>query len=59
MADRILDLQSKIKTTFGKKIEERYEENLRDVRLLLAKEYCSMLLGKEFFVFEFTFELNF
>ncbi|XP_013134588.1 PREDICTED: uncharacterized protein LOC106100311 [Papilio polytes] len=45
MADRILDLQSKIKTTFGKKIEERYEENLRDVRLLLAKEYCSMLLG--------------
>ncbi|KPJ01992.1 Uncharacterized protein C14orf50 [Papilio xuthus] len=45
MADRILDLQNKIKTRFGKKIEERYEANLRDVRLLLAKEYCSMLQG--------------
>ncbi|KPJ16920.1 Uncharacterized protein C14orf50 [Papilio machaon] len=45
MADRILDLQNKIRTRLGKKIEERYEENLRDVRLLLAKEYCSMILG--------------
>ncbi|XP_068628073.1 protein phosphatase 1 regulatory subunit 36-like [Battus philenor] len=45
MADRILDLHYKIKTKRSYEIEAVYQENLQDLRLLLAKEYCSFIQG--------------
>ncbi|XP_049865494.1 protein phosphatase 1 regulatory subunit 36-like [Pectinophora gossypiella] len=45
MAIRMKESETKVRTPMSETIENRYREDLADLRLLAAKEYCSMLLG--------------
>lgn len=46
MENRNVELLTKVKTPAGERLEEDYRENIGDIRILLAKEYCTMLVGK-------------
>ncbi|XP_052738073.1 protein phosphatase 1 regulatory subunit 36-like [Bicyclus anynana] len=45
MANRIIELDTKIRTPHGEVVESEFRNNLSDVRLLVAKEYSTMLIG--------------
>ncbi|XP_026747137.1 uncharacterized protein LOC113508357 isoform X2 [Trichoplusia ni] len=45
MENRNVELLTKVKTPAGERLEEEYRENIGDIRILLAKEYCTMLVG--------------
>ncbi|XP_050671292.1 protein phosphatase 1 regulatory subunit 36-like isoform X2 [Leptidea sinapis] len=45
MALRILELETKIRTKQCEILEGEFRENLSDLRLLVAKEYSTMLIG--------------
>ncbi|XP_026747133.1 protein phosphatase 1 regulatory subunit 36-like [Trichoplusia ni] len=45
MTARIMELESKIRTPDCEIVEREFRENLADLRLLVAKEYCVMLIG--------------
>ncbi|CAB3224903.1 unnamed protein product [Arctia plantaginis] len=45
MAHRMLDLDTKVRTPDCEKIERQFRDNLSDLRVLAAKEYCIMLIG--------------
>ncbi|CAH0669054.1 unnamed protein product [Spodoptera exigua] len=47
MTTRILDQATKIRTKRCEVLENQYRENLSDLRLLVAKEYCIMLIELE------------
>ncbi|CAG4940761.1 unnamed protein product [Colias eurytheme] len=47
MSHRTLELETKIRTQNSDKIELKYQEDLEDLRLLVAKEYCIIILGKD------------
>lgn len=47
MANRIIELESKVRTPDCDILENEYRDNLADLRLLVAKEYCTMLIGKK------------
>ncbi|XP_059060181.1 uncharacterized protein LOC131853333 isoform X2 [Achroia grisella] len=47
MNKRILDLENKIRTKNSIKTESVFRDNLQDLRLLITKEYCNILLGAE------------
>ncbi|CAF4936853.1 unnamed protein product [Pieris macdunnoughi] len=46
MSHRTLELETKIRTENSDKIEMKYREDLEDLRLLVAKEYCIIILGE-------------
>lgn len=46
MAMRILELENKIRTPDCEIIENEFQDNLADLRLLIAKEYSVMIIGK-------------
>ncbi|KAJ0179334.1 hypothetical protein K1T71_005046 [Dendrolimus kikuchii] len=45
MAHRILELETKVRTPECEILEREYRDNLADLRLLVAKEYSTMLIG--------------
>ncbi|XP_022829588.1 protein phosphatase 1 regulatory subunit 36-like [Spodoptera litura] len=45
MSTRIADLANKVRTQGCEILENQFHENLSDLRLLVAKEYCIMLIG--------------
>lgn len=45
MSQRMKELQTKIRSPHSGIIESEYRDNLDDLRLLVAKEYCTLLLG--------------
>ncbi|XP_045763420.1 protein phosphatase 1 regulatory subunit 36-like [Maniola jurtina] len=45
MANRIIELETKVRTPQGDVVESEFRDNLSDLRLLVAKEYCTMLIG--------------
>lgn len=45
MANRIIELEAKVRTPDCEIIENEYRDNLADLRLLVAKEYCTILIG--------------
>ncbi|XP_075972436.1 protein phosphatase 1 regulatory subunit 36-like [Anticarsia gemmatalis] len=45
MAHRILALETKVRTPDCEILEQEFRENLSDLRVLVAKEYCIMLIG--------------
>ncbi|KAL0839564.1 hypothetical protein ABMA28_016257 [Loxostege sticticalis] len=45
MAQRMLELESKVRTARSFKMELEMRDNLEDLRLLVAKEYCTIILG--------------
>ncbi|KAJ2942869.1 hypothetical protein O0L34_g15059 [Tuta absoluta] len=45
MAERVQELQFKIRTPISDEIETTYRRNLADLRSLVAKEYCFFLMG--------------
>ncbi|PZC82030.1 uncharacterized protein LOC110372350 [Helicoverpa armigera] len=45
MATRMLELTTKVRTPDCEKIENEFRDNLADLRVLVAKEYCIMLIG--------------
>ncbi|CAH2269259.1 jg19215 [Pararge aegeria aegeria] len=47
MSLRTIELETKIPTDRSKKIELNYREDLEDLRLLVAKEYCIIISGGE------------
>lgn len=49
MANRMKEQETKIRTPECDVVEKEYRDNLADVRLLVAKEYCTMIMGLEFF----------
>lgn len=46
MANRIIELETKVRTPDCEILENEYRDNLADLRLLVAKEYCTMLIGE-------------
>lgn len=46
MSKRILDLHEKVRTTRSDEIEFEFRDNLEDLRLLVAKEYSSIIMGR-------------
>lgn len=46
MAMRVLELETKVRTPLCDDLENQFRINLCDLRVLVAKEYCTMLLGK-------------
>lgn len=40
----------KIRTPECDIVEKEYKDNLADIRLLVAKEYCTMIMGLLFFL---------
>ncbi|XP_022829273.1 uncharacterized protein LOC111358386 [Spodoptera litura] len=46
MSKRISELSSKVRTPNCDRIENEFQENLADLRLLVAKEYCMLLIGE-------------
>ncbi|XP_047522940.1 uncharacterized protein LOC125061507 [Pieris napi] len=46
MSHRTLELETKIRTENSDKIEMKYRKDLEDLRLLVAKEYCIIILGE-------------
>lgn len=49
MANRIIELDTKVRTPQGDIVESEFRDNLSDLRLLVAKEYSTMLIGNKFF----------
>lgn len=45
MSFRTIELETKIPTENSKIVELRYQEDLEDLRLLVAKEYCIIISG--------------
>lgn len=45
MANRILELDTKVRTPQCEIVENEFRDNLSDLRLLVAKEYSTMLIG--------------
>ncbi|CAH2269260.1 jg19217 [Pararge aegeria aegeria] len=45
MANRIIELETKVRTPQGDIVESEFRNNLSDLRLLVAKEYSTMLIG--------------
>ncbi|XP_072941809.1 protein phosphatase 1 regulatory subunit 36-like isoform X2 [Epargyreus clarus] len=45
MANRIIELETKVRTPQCEIVENEYSNNLSDLRLLVAKEYSTMLIG--------------
>lgn len=45
MLKRIEELDTKVRTPQSEEVEKEYCENLMDLRLLVSKEYCVMLIG--------------
>ncbi|XP_049865493.1 protein phosphatase 1 regulatory subunit 36-like [Pectinophora gossypiella] len=45
MSNRILELETKVRTPYCDVLEHTYRENISDLRTLVAKEYCTMLIG--------------
>ncbi|XP_013185512.1 protein phosphatase 1 regulatory subunit 36-like [Amyelois transitella] len=45
MTRRILELETKVRTPDCEILENEYRDNLADLRLLVAKEYSTMLIG--------------
>lgn len=45
MMHRTLELELKVRTPESDKLEEEYQDNLADLRVLVAKEYCTILVG--------------
>ncbi|XP_026747134.1 uncharacterized protein LOC113508356 isoform X1 [Trichoplusia ni] len=45
MAIRMIELDTKVRTPDCEHIENEYRDNLADLRVLVAKEYCIMLIG--------------
>ncbi|XP_030033554.2 protein phosphatase 1 regulatory subunit 36-like [Manduca sexta] len=45
MTNRIIELEKKVRTPDCEILEREYRDNLADLRLLVAKEYCIMLIG--------------
>ncbi|XP_028167774.1 protein phosphatase 1 regulatory subunit 36-like isoform X1 [Ostrinia furnacalis] len=45
MAKRVLELETKVRTNKSYEVELELRDNLEDLRLLVAKEYCTMVLG--------------
>ncbi|KAF9412886.1 hypothetical protein HW555_008732, partial [Spodoptera exigua] len=45
MSVRISQLSSKLRTSNCDRIENEFQDNLADLRLLVAKEYCIILIG--------------
>lgn len=46
MAHRMLDLDTKVRTPDCEILERQFRDNLSDLRVLAAKEYCVMLIGQ-------------
>lgn len=46
MAFRMLELESKVRTPQSEDVERVFRENLCDLRTLVAKEYCTMIIGR-------------
>lgn len=46
MANRIIELETKARTPVCEILENEYRDNLADLRVLVAKEYCTMLIGE-------------
>nr|XP_034825779.1 uncharacterized protein LOC117983358 isoform X3 [Maniola hyperantus] len=47
MANRIIELETKVRTPQGDVVESEFRNNLSDLRLLVAKEYSTMLIELE------------
>ncbi|XP_035431509.2 protein phosphatase 1 regulatory subunit 36 isoform X2 [Spodoptera frugiperda] len=45
MSKRIADLANKVRTKQCEILENQFRENLSDLRILVAKEYCILLIG--------------
>lgn len=45
MSKRSLELEAKIRTHRSDEIERIFQMNLEDLRLLVAKEYCNLIMG--------------
>ena len=45
MAERMWELKNKIRTPLSDRLENVFRDNLNDLRVLVAKEYCIMLIG--------------
>ncbi|CAF4936864.1 unnamed protein product [Pieris macdunnoughi] len=45
MANRIIELETKVRTPQCEILESEFRDNLSDLRLLVAKEYSAMLIG--------------
>lgn len=48
MTARMVELQTRVRTPDCELIENDFRDNLADLRVLVAKEYCIMLIGKYF-----------
>lgn len=44
----MIELESKVRTPDCDAVEHEFSCNLSDLRLLIAKEYCTMLIGNCF-----------
>lgn len=46
MGFRMLELETKVRTPQSEEVERVFRENLSDLRTLVAKEYCTMIIGR-------------
>lgn len=46
MTNRTIELETKLRTENSAEIEAKYGDDMEDLRLLIAKDYYMMLLGK-------------
>ncbi|CAH0397452.1 unnamed protein product [Chilo suppressalis] len=47
MNNRLIEAESKVRTGVSLSVEISYRNNLEDLRLLVAKEYCNFILGAQ------------
>lgn len=45
MARRILELDTKVRTPQCMVVENEFRDNLSDLRIMVAKEYSTMIMG--------------
>ncbi|KAL4708798.1 hypothetical protein ACJJTC_011762 [Scirpophaga incertulas] len=45
MSKRLIDEITKLRTPNSLEVEQMYRDNLEELRLLVAKEYCTILIG--------------
>ncbi|KPJ16919.1 Uncharacterized protein C14orf50 [Papilio machaon] len=45
MARRMLELEAKVRTPYCDMVENEFRDNLSDLRVLIAKEYSTMIIG--------------
>lgn len=45
MARRMLELEAKVRTPYCDMLENEFRDNLSDLRVLVGKEYSTMLIG--------------